>query len=135
MRLPNLHGHFTSEKISFGAVLGSTFGDIFGDSFKLRGYEIEPYQSHILPVDYGFMGALEFAANIEELYAVETLNYKMTMAHFGAPSSDVPKVFHALFDKDQTHVDRQRLRQAENFKGMRQNFKQKDKGRMEKFYL
>jgi hypothetical protein len=118
MRLPNLHGHFTSEKISFGAVLGSTFGDIFGDSFKLCGYEIEPYQSHILPVDYGFMGALEFAANIE-----------------GAPSSDVPKVFHALFDKDQTHVDRQRLRQAENFKGMPQNFKQKDKGRMEKFYL
>ncbi|QCO54680.1 hypothetical protein EOK75_02015 [Pseudorhodobacter turbinis] len=135
MRLPNPQGHFKTNKISFGAVLGSTFEGIFGDAFKLRGYEAEPYQSHILPVDYGFMGALEFAANIQELYAVETLNYKMTMAHFGAPSSDLPKVFHALFDKDQIHIDRQRLRQEMKFKGFRQNFKQKDKGRIGKFYL
>jgi predicted acylesterase/phospholipase RssA len=92
---------FDISKKSFLSVGGDIFSSFFEYSYKLRGFELEPYKSHILTVDYGFMGMFDFVANIDELIRVETKNIENTMLFFDKEDeSTYPKVINNLKDLD-----------------------------------
>ena len=63
-------------------LIDKTFSSMFEYPYRPRGYELEPYRSHILTVDYGFMGMFEFVTNTEELYRIEKNNYQYTYDFF-----------------------------------------------------
>ena len=90
---------FDEDKKSILSVGGDIFSSFFGYPYKLRGFELEPYKSHILTVDYGFMGMFDFVANIDELIRVETKNIENTMLFFGKEDeSTYPNVINDLKD-------------------------------------